>query len=162
MLFYGSLDFVYSSPKIKYYNLTSLKEGFYRLNYMIPPNSLGKLMGKEFDMAYAQYVFANDLVFKEFFDIIYDLYLGYDVFIIIDENSEWSVNLTESLMKLIQQRYGYNAYHICAPEDIDFAYSRESDFDRGYGILNLDQDKERYSFIISHIPGVLETVVNEV
>ena len=57
------------------YNLTSLKEGYYRLRLLVPPNSLGKFTDRDFDIVYANYIFGNNYVFAEFFQIIYNLYL---------------------------------------------------------------------------------------
>jgi hypothetical protein len=53
--------------------------------------------------------------------------------------------ITESLLKLIQQRYGIigacinNIDDLLSAEDIGFA--------EGYGIYNLDNDIERYNYI---------------
>lgn len=130
------------------YNLSSLKEGFNRLQLLIPPNEIGRFTDREFDIAYANYIFNNDNVFCEFFQIIYNLYLGYDVFILASEE-DWSENILESLLKLIQQRYGYNAARIDSDYDYIFARNNMSfDFAPGYGLYNLDQDKERFSYLI--------------
>ena len=134
------------------YNITSLKEGYHRLQSLIPPNSLGVFTGKDFDIAYANYIFANDYVFKEFFDIIYALYNGVDVYLIVSDD-DWSENLIESLLKLIQQRYGYNAGRVNSYEDFMFMFNSPNynEFDPRFGIQNLDIDKERYAIIVETI-----------
>lgn len=125
------------------YNFTSMKEGYISLQGLIPPNSIGKFVDREFDIAYANYILQNDQVFSVFFQIIYNLYIGKDVFIIVSPE-DWSENLVESLLKLIQQRYGYNGALILNNEDyIDAALNMEFRFDPGYGLMNLDYDKER-------------------
>ena len=130
------------------YNLTSLKEGYNRLRLLVPPNSLGKFTDRDFDIVYANYIFGNNYVFAEFFQIIYNLYIGLDVFIIYSE-SDWSENILESLLKLIQQRYGYNAVLINTEADYLYAVtSMNFEFAPGYGIFNLDQDKERFTTLI--------------
>ena len=89
-------------------------------------------------------------MFCEFFQIIYNLYLGYDVFILAS-SEDWSENILESLLKLIQQRYGYNAVRIDSDDDYIFARNNMTfDFDPRFGIYNLDQDKERFSYLIEN------------
>lgn len=130
------------------FSLNSLREGFLRLPSLIPPNALGRFIDRDFDIAYMQYILLNDSVFVEFFQIIYNLYIGNDVFILYN-NEDWSENIMESLLKLIQQRYGYNAIMISSDEDYVYARNNtNNNFAPGYGIYNLDQDKERFTYLI--------------
>ena len=150
MLMYGPA----SAADIKFggkgvmYNLSSMREGFISLQALIPPNTIGRLTDREFDIAYANYIMSNDTLFCIFFQIIYNLYIGKDVFIIVS-TEDWSENLLESLLKLIQQRYGYNA--VLINTEADYLYAATSmnfGFAPGYGIFNLDQDKERFTTLI--------------
>ena len=150
MLMYGPA----SAADIKFggkgvmYNLSSMREGFISLQALIPPNTIGRLTDREFDIAYANYIMSNDTLFCIFFQIIYNLYIGKDVFIIVS-TEDWSENLLESLLKLIQQRYGYNA--VLINTEADYLYATNSmnfGFAPGYGIYNLDQDKERFTTLI--------------
>lgn len=150
MLMYGPA----SAADIKFggkgvmYNLSSMREGFISLQALIPPNTIGRLTDREFDIAYANYIMSNDTLFCIFFQIIYNLYIGKDVFIIVS-TEDWSENLLESLLKLIQQRYGYNA--VLINTEADYLYATTSmnfGFAPGYGIYNLDQDKERFTTLI--------------
>ena len=150
MLMYGPA----SAADIKFggkgvmYNLSSMREGFISLQALIPPNTIGRLTDREFDIAYANYIMSNDTLFCIFFQIIYNLYIGKDVFIIVS-TEDWSENLLESLLKLIQQRYGYNA--VLVNTEADYLYAATSmnfGFAPGYGIYNLDQDKERFTTLI--------------
>ena len=150
MLMYGPA----SAADIKFggkgvmYNLSSMREGFISLQALIPPNAIGRLTDREFDIAYANYIMSNDTLFCIFFQIIYNLYIGKDVFIIVS-TEDWSENLLESLLKLIQQRYGYNA--VLINTEADYLYAATSmnfGFAPGYGIFNLDQDKERFTTLI--------------
>lgn len=150
MLMYGPA----SAADIKFggkgvmYNLSSMREGFISLQALIPPNTIGRLTDREFDIAYANYIMSNDTLFCIFFQIIYNLYIGKDVFIIVS-TEDWSENLLESLLKLIQQRYGYNAVLINTEADYLYAITSMSfGFAPGYGIYNLDQDKERFTTLI--------------
>jgi hypothetical protein len=150
MLMYGTAQNIVDNATV--FNLSSLREGIHRLNCLIPPNSVGIFTERDFDIAYANYIMGNDIVFYQFFSIIWELYLGKNVYIAISEN-DWSENLVESLFKLIQQRYGYNAFYIGCPDDyIALANSTDTgDFARGYGLFNLDQDKERYSYLMANM-----------
>ena len=150
MLMYGPA----SAADIKFggkgvmYNLSSMREGFISLQALIPPNTIGRLTDREFDIAYANYIMSNDTLFCIFFQIVYNLYIGKDVFIIVS-TEDWSENLLESLLKLIQQRYGYNA--VLINTEADYLYAATSmnfGFAPGYGIFNLDQDKERFTTLI--------------
>ena len=150
MLMYGPA----SAADIKFggkgvmYNLSSMREGFISLQALIPPNTIGRLTDREFDIAYANYIMSNDTLFCIFFQIVYNLYIGKDVFIIVS-TEDWSENLLESLLKLIQQRYGYNAVLINTEADYLYAVtSMNFEFAPGYGIYNLDQDKERFTTLI--------------
>lgn len=150
MLMYGPA----SAADIKFggkgvmYNLSSMREGFISLQALIPPNTIGRLTDREFDIAYANYIMSNDTLFCIFFQIVYNLYIGKDVFIIVS-TEDWSENLLESLLKLIQQRYGYNAVLINTEADYLYAVtSMNFEFAPGYGIFNLDQDKERFTTLI--------------
>ena len=149
MLMYGDVSNIINTGAV--YNITSLKEGMIRLPNLIPPNLIGKFVDKDFDIAYANYIMSNDIVFKEFFDIIYNLYIGNDVYLVVSKD-DWSENLIESIIKLIQQRYGYNAVQINSFDDY-IHYINSSyipDFAPGYGIYNLDIDKDRYTYIIEN------------
>lgn len=147
------------------YNLTSLKEGYTNLRLLLPPNAIGKFTSRDFDIAYANYIMNNDAVFAEFFQIIYNLYIGLDVFIIYSDHS-WSEDILESLLKLIQQRYGYNGVKIESDEDYIYASNNTiCDFAPGYGVYNLDQDKERFKYLIDnrlvYIPNIIWDIPEE-
>ena len=130
------------------FNLTSYKEGYNRLNLLVPPNELGRFTDRDFDIAYANYVIGNDAVFCQFFWIIYNLYIGNHVFIIANP-ADWSENILESLLKLIQQRYGYNAIRIDNDDDYIYAANfMNPGFAPGFGLYNLDQDKERFTYLM--------------
>ena len=144
MLMYGNSKNIPENCVV--YNLTSLIEYYPRLNLLVP-SGIGYYDGHEFDVAYMNYIFSNNEVFAQFFTIIMNLYMGHDVYIITDDEN-WSENLVESLFKLIQQRYGYNGARIDSYEDYMCLYnsSNNGKFDPGYGLANLDSDKERFAF----------------
>ena len=148
MLYYGTSSML---PYLRYdtivYNITSYREDLERLN-LLPPydNRLFDNSCYEFDVWYAQWIFNNDPIFFDFFKIIYNLYNGHDVFLCMDDG-DWSENLVESLLKLIQQRYGYNGCQIDSFESYVYSQNNiESRFE-DFGLYNLDQDKERFSLL---------------
>lgn len=145
MLIYGDgvvIKDILEMPDFKVYNFSSLREGFPRLN-LIPPHNLGANTEYEFDVKYAQYILNNDLIFMNFMTIIMELYYGHSVYLLIS-NDYWSELLIESLMKLIQQRYGVNGARVNTLEDL--AFTLDSGFE-DFGIANLDMDKERYTYL---------------
>lgn len=147
MLMYGNSMNIIDTGIV--YNLTSMREGLCNLPTLIPPNEIGRFEGKDFDIAYANYILMNDFVFIEFFGIVYALYNNTDVYIVISDD-DWSENLVESLFKLIQQRYGYNGAKINSFDDYLFLSNSSNSGEFGsfdFYIRNLDEDKERYSLL---------------
>lgn len=129
----------YAREKFLVLNLSSLVEGFPRV-HLVPSVTATYDDDKQFDIAYANYIFSNDQLFMEFMKIIYPLYMGQDVFLLVSRSENTHDIITESLCKLIQQRYGYNYQLINDSSDID--YYDESNFSL-YGLQALDMDKER-------------------
>ncbi len=122
------------------YSLASFREGFIKLNTLVPPNEIGRFSDRDFDIVYANYILNNEYTFTEFFQIIYNLYIN---------EMDFAENIIESMMKFIQQRYGYNGIKI--DSDDDFIYAQNNyigSFAPGFGIYNLDIDKERFSYLI--------------
>lgn len=141
MLMYGELhavNYILDRSNIAIYNITSLSEKYKRIP-LIPPNSLGANSEYEFDIKYMNWILGNDNNFCSLMTIINDL-VNRDVFLLIS-NDNWSKILIESLLKLIQQRYGINAVYIDTEDDL--LYAEESGFS-DYGVLNLDEDRTRY------------------
>ena len=139
-------------------NLSSLAEGFPKV-HLVPSVQAQYNNDKEFDIAYANYIFSNDWVFMEFMKIIYPLYMGSDVFLLVSRNENTHDIITESLCKLIQQRYGYNYQLLNERDDID--YYDDSGFNIN-GIQILDMDKERMSYLaVAQNPDILNVIGDE-
>ncbi len=134
----------YLSPHIKIYNVSSLLEGYTRLNIL--PYTVKYSDEKEFDLDYALYILNNDNVFFDMMKIIYNLYIGNDVYLLVTID-QFSEIVTESLLKFIQQRYGYIGNRVNDPED--FGTLVPGDFSL-LGVFNLDYDKERFSYLITN------------
>ena len=149
MLYYGYSNIM---SVLKYdtivYNITSYKEGLVRLNLMPPCDvRFYKDGSREFDMYYADWILSNDGPFFDFFTIVYNLYIGNDIFLVMDDG-DWSENIIESLLKLIQQRYGYNGCMIDSFDSYVYAQNNMSSRFESFGLMNLDVDKDRYSVIM--------------
>lgn len=135
-------------------NMSSLAEGFQRV-HLVPSVTTAYNNDKEFDIAYANYIFSNDYIFMEFMKIVYPLYAGRTVFLLVSRGEDTYDIVTESLCKLIQQRYGYNYQLINELDDID--YYDDSNFSIN-GLYNLDMDKERMTRIAAYQnPKILES-----
>lgn len=150
MIVFGNLDCIPSNTKGNFviYNLLSIdsRAGVYQPIDILPSaTQFNYTYDKDFDLRYLEFIFSDDYYFYEFFSkIIYNVYLGYNVYIIIERNDIFD-NMVESIIKIIQQRYGYNSAIINDPEDIYYLNQDES-FSLA-GLPNLDMDKERYSML---------------
>ena len=147
-LFYGNGNALPQND-FKLYNFNSIKEKGIRLN-LFPQNSLGAIDEYDFDCRYANYIMTDDFAFMNMMSVVMDLYSGINVFILADEDDfytydGWNAILVQSFMKLLQQRYGINGTKIDNHWDMENANPTEFS---EYGILNLDVDKERYSYLI--------------
>lgn len=142
-----------SLEKFVILNLSSLVEGYERV-HLVPSIHTQYNNDKEFDLAYANYIFSNDNIFMEFMKIMFPLYNGADVFLLVSRNENTHDIITESLCKLIQQRYGYNYQLINHRDDID--YYDDSNFSI-YGIQTFDMDKERMTYLmVQQNPNILQ------
>lgn len=123
------------------FNLSSLLEGFERIN-ILPPFKLDRY-DRDFDIMYADYILQNDNVFYEFMKVMMAIYYGLDVVVLIDK-MDIHEYVNESLMKFIQQRYGIISNNINEINDWDSV--EDCDFSL-QGLFNMDQDKERFTTI---------------
>lgn len=153
MLYVGDYMCIPNKSDITVLNLSGLVEGYQRIN-LIPQKGSGLdfVDDANFDLAYFNYIFSNDAAFMELMKIIIPLYYGIDVFILVTRD-EYFDKITESLMKVIQQRYGYNHMIINDPFDYPDDFD-DVNQDEGFsisGLACLDQDKERYAIIIDRM-----------
>lgn len=150
MLIYGPSEITsFVNEDTIIFNVTSLNERYNRLSYLVPANDfVVRLSEKSFDLSYADYILTNDFAFTNMFSIVNFLYLGRDVLLLFSDFN-YSNDLAQSLLKLIQQRYGYNGYKINTIEDYEFALNsiHNGEFNPDYGLANLDIDKERFAYI---------------
>lgn len=145
MLMYGNGFYIPPEDKTIILNLASFREGFdTSLKHLLPPNEIGRLVGYDFDLVYANYLMEYQPAFLEMFNIVLHLYRGNDVYLLITDQ-DWTENLVESLFKFIQQRYGYNGIRINTFEDYIYFNSLTFSFNTDYGLLNFRMDRDRFT-----------------
>lgn len=92
-----------------------------------------------YDIEYANYIFNNTQQRIEFLTIIHNLLIGNDVLIMIG-NYMGMYEMGESLLKLIQSRYGYRGYFINTNDLDDLSIFDNSRFSVP-GLMLFDQEK---------------------
>lgn len=128
------------------FNLNSLVEGGIRLRLM-PPSEIESISYRDerfFDQVYANYIFSDNDRFSRFMSVILSFYYGNDVYVMVDDSIDVCEIMIESLMKLIQQRYGIVSNYVKEMDDLN--YLTEGTFSIS-GLYNLDIDKNRYMLL---------------
>lgn len=144
---------------IKVFNLCSFNESIQRVD-IIPPLDLLKNGNVEnIDFILSDYIFNNDAIFFEFMvKVIIPLYSQQIVILLGNIEYDFYDICIESLLKIIQTRYGISGVIINDLSDIDMVsknllFGRDSEFTI-QGLMNLDIDKDRYSNIFSTISNI--------
>ena len=151
LLFAGTIKNLYVTNSTKIFNICSLNEEYPRLHILPPvdfrfiPAQNPESAEYEFDMRYAQWILSDNNAFFDLMQIVYTLYQGFDVFMLISDSDPSLLQYAESLFKFIQQRYGYNTTIITSQEDLFYAEDQQIN---GIGAMNLIDDKERLSYIL--------------
>lgn len=139
-----------SIPGINKYiimNLYSIYDQGIRLDNLVPcPIPPAEIVLSEdqlvFDGMYINYLITNPYAFTDLMKIMYPLYENSDILVyILVGNDIYRDCITQSLIKFIQERYGYVSNYISDISDIECL--QHSSFN-SFGILNFDQDKARY------------------
>ena len=131
------------------YNILSIKNNYIHVlnlssaNLSIKPSSLFYVPkstneSNSYDIEYANFIFQNTQQRIEFLYAIYQLQIGNPVLIMIGDYPGM-YEMAESLLKLIQTRYGYNGY-IISYDDLEDLSLFESRFSVP-GLLLFDQEK---------------------
>lgn len=144
--------------QVIYYNLSSYYNSadIPMLNCLIPSvefipeeQLLGDCTSPEFDINYHNYIINNNDAFKQFMNLIIPVQQSPDVLVVVlIRHTPYSDAILESLLKLIQQRYGYNCYIINELEDL--LYVEEPSFNIP-GLFAYDNDIMRYQSICPEI-----------
>lgn len=143
MLLLGKIQNLATTEKTKVLNFNSLNERYPRLHLM-PPMNLGSKNEYDFDMKYAYYILNNPDAFIDLMQIMYPLYQGQDVFLLVDDGPIMEM-IVESFQKFIQQRYGYNSAYITCLDDL--LNADDGDFSE-LGTMNMHDDRERLSYML--------------
>jgi len=141
MLFIGDHTTVPPINNIHVVSIYSFREGFSRFE-LNTDLTLAMADDLVFDSKLAEFILNDNSTFLDFMSIIFPLYNGENVYMILNRDSEYFMNIAESIVKLIQQRYGYN--HAVINEFNDYNYVES---DTGFslqGLYNFDIDRERY------------------
>ena len=120
-------------------NLNANVQCYTRLNLM-PPLGMNT-SSMEFDTQYVNLLLSDSNYFMQFMYIMNYLKNGCDVVLLIYNEDTVFNAITETLVKFIQQRYGYNYQFLNDVED--FNQWDQSSF-TAPGIIQFDQDYLRY------------------
>lgn len=148
MIIFGpftALADIIDSPNTICFNVSSPVPRGYDIRYIYPPITEMSQIQDEYayDMYLANYLMNTSQGFTGLMNIIYSVYNGYDVIVLIDD-SPWMVYLTESLIKFIQCRYGIESNLINERDDLECVKK-----DIHYSLIgrqNLQADKEKFVY----------------
>jgi hypothetical protein len=131
-------------------NLSSYYSGYINITHLItkiaPINNSGVPMPEfvnsyDFDMQYASSILSNSELFGSLINIMLRAYEGYLVCILV-QRDPYRDAVMESLIKLIQQRYGYNCWIV---EDVDDIEVMTEQMLLPNGLLTLDGDIKQFN-----------------
>jgi hypothetical protein len=135
----------FNKNPIRVMNLSSLYSGYQSItdlitivprinNTQMPHNVF--VDSFEFDTNYAYTLLNDPMMFHHLMEIMIPSREG-EIVIILVQRDPYRDSVMESLIKLIQQRYGYNSWVINDPTDVE--YIKETPF-TPWGITTLDKD----------------------
>ena len=122
-----------------YPSLAPLTTNMYNMNQSGLPTNI-YVDTVEFDMQYANAIFRDDKMFEAFMSIMIPVHEGVNVILLVHRDP-YRDSLMESIIKLIQQRYGYNSWIV---EDVDDIECLHEPTFTPYGIMALDADIRHY------------------
>lgn len=128
-----------------YIDLTCLVTSIAPINHSSMPTNVF-VDSLDFDMQYANAIMNNNTLFEAFMNIVMNAYEGYTVIVLV-YREPYRDAILESLIKLIQQRYGYNSWIVSDIDDISCL--KESAFNP-MGLMTLDQDIRRYETLYQY------------
>lgn len=162
MIIFGDqniVPFIMGDPNryflLNFFNVVNLGTPLTRL--MAPPVIFQTcpIDSVNFSGAYANFVISNDEAFQDFMEIVMAMYYNDDVFVLTDLQSTHIVAMAETIIKIIQQRYGYNCYILNTIDDI-FSIPQSEMSEIGSQIFL--SDKERYVRLTVDAKKLLENI----
>lgn len=139
----GGREFI-DTEQIRVFNFNTMFERVPQLIYL-NPYRCGYYMSNtntyEFDLWYANYMNSCPDAFREFVNLMREVYNGRIVYLLCDFSTEGGTNVIESLIKYILETYDYvsNVVH----EEEDFDTLVEGEFSSA-GIQKFDMQLEAY------------------
>lgn len=143
-----------SSVKIfNFYSMVEIGEYLNHLNpypnifsYLQQDNGEGDENTIQFDLAYVNQLLYDNDTFIDFMKIMMNLEIYDNVIVVTNYDNPYIMYVVESLIKIIQERYGIQSYIVNCIEDIDEL--NVSEFTQE-GYLNYIQDMDRFKAITS-------------
>ena len=135
---------------VSIYNFSSLNQGITRLPGLmvsLPPEVYNNSDSeKAFDLWYYNYIMMNPVPFVSLMMIMLKIFSGRNVYVCISDygSNKAMSSINESLMKMIQARYGVVANIVNTPEDVKYIVSKGCEFS-ALGLRNMDKDKARFT-----------------
>ena len=108
----------------------------------------------EFDINYMNYVFNNKDLFNSILSIVHCATDGNNAIVLV-KHDPFRDAIMESIIKLIQQRYGYQCWVVDSVDDLSCL--SEPTF-TPYGLMNLDEDLKRFNFKYENIEKYEQTL----
>lgn len=153
------------------FNVFSILDYGYRLDKLAPLNEFleylkedetGDTNSIQFDQKYAQYILGNDEAFIAFMSIMSKVIDEEDTIVISNYNSPALMPIIDSLLKLIQQRYGINAFIVNTVEDLESIHLKYNEFGSYQQQLLYSSDVERFAKLTKqNISGVSQKEIEE-
>jgi hypothetical protein len=153
------------------FNVFSILDYGYRLDKLAPLNEFleylkedetGDTNSIQFDQKYAQYILGNDEAFIAFMSIMSKVIDEEDTIVISNYNSPALMPIIDSLLKLIQQRYGINAFIVNTVDDLESIHLKYNEFGSYQQQLLYSSDVERFAKLTKqNISGVSQKEIEE-
>ena len=137
-----------------YDNITNLCTS---LNWFSVPQGMQineYIYSPDFDMQYSSLVFNRNDLFISLMKLLLHSFEGDNVVVLVNRDL-YRDAIMESLIKIIQIRYGYNCWVIEDTDDIPSL--KESSFTPN-GIMLLDEDRKRYTQMV--LNGMAEHIID--
>ena len=149
---YQNLPPEFAVDELLIYNYTRPLMGFTQINLLQPPQ-LEYTFDNTFDIEYYNYLINCDDAFMQLMLLIMAEYHNKNVYLLVSEGNGYDY-INDSLMKLIQVRYGIVVQYINDIEDYN-ELRQDSDISFSvFGMENLIQDKERYALLYTQKYGI--------
>lgn len=155
----------YPKNKAMVFNLSSLYSGYTSVTSLITGlhewsangvNVAQALENPEIDMMYWNLIMSKPKMFESLVRVVFNSFEG-NLCLVLIQHDPYRDSVLESLIKLIQQRYGFTPWIVNDIEDISVL---EEPLYTAEGLNNIDTDRQHYHqlFMAGQIDRVLEEV----